>query len=79
MVGLDDQPFRIAANKRLRDALHLQALAALNVSPGARGYYDHRARAATHSRPTRTVARPATTRSQQLHAVAAGHQVIGTV
>ena len=33
---------RVATNKRLRDALHLQAFAALNVSPGARAYYDAR-------------------------------------
>lgn len=39
---------RFATNKRLRDALHLQAFAALNASPGARAYYDAR-RAAGHN------------------------------
>jgi transposase len=40
---------RYTANKRLRDALYLQAFTALNNSPGARAYYDaHRARGATH-------------------------------
>ena len=33
---------RVATNKRLRDALHLQAFAALTSSPGARAYYDAR-------------------------------------
>lgn len=48
---------RIAANKRLRDALYLQAFAALSVSPGARGYYDtHRARGATHHQALRALA-----------------------
>jgi transposase len=48
---------RIAANKRLRDALYLQAFAALNASPGARGYYDaHRARGATHHQALRALA-----------------------
>ena len=39
---------RVATNKRLRDALHLQAFAALSTSPGARAYYDAR-RADGHS------------------------------
>jgi transposase len=48
---------RIAVNKRLRDALCLQAFAALNTSPGARAYYDaHRARGATHHRAIRALA-----------------------
>jgi transposase len=48
---------RIAANKRLRDALYLQAFAALTASPGARGYYDaHRARGATHHQALRALA-----------------------
>jgi transposase len=48
---------RIAANKRLRDALYLQAFTALNVSPGARGYYDtHRARGHTHHQALRALA-----------------------
>jgi transposase len=48
---------RVAANKRLRDALYLQAFAALRVSPGARAYYDaHRARGATHHQALRALA-----------------------
>jgi transposase len=48
---------RIAANKRLRDALYLQAFTAMNASPGARGYYDaHRARGATHHQALRALA-----------------------
>ncbi len=48
---------RIAANKRLRDALYLQAFAALRASPGARAYYDaHRARGATHHQALRALA-----------------------
>ena len=48
---------RVAANKRLRDALYLQAFAALRASPGARAYYDtHRARGATHNQALRAVA-----------------------
>jgi transposase len=48
---------RVAANKRLRDALYLQAFTALNTSPGARGYYDaHRARGATHHQALRALA-----------------------
>ena len=39
---------RVATNKRLRDALHLQAFAALSTSAGARAYYDAR-RAAGHT------------------------------
>ena len=48
---------RVATNKRLRDALYLQAFTALNASPGARAYYDaHRARGATHHQALRTLA-----------------------
>ena len=40
---------RFARNRRLGDALFLQAFAALNNSPGARAFYDRqRARGATH-------------------------------
>ena len=47
---------RVATNKRLRDALHLQAFAALPSSPGARAYYDeHRARGASHNQALRAV------------------------
>ncbi|WP_131803655.1 transposase, partial [Pseudofrankia sp. EUN1h] len=47
---------RVAVNKRLRDALYLQAFAALGVSPGARAYYDaHRARGATHHQALRAL------------------------
>jgi transposase len=47
---------RVATNKRLRDALHLQAFAALTSSPGARAYYDeHRARGAGHNQALRAV------------------------
>ena len=38
---------RVACNKRLRDALYLQAFAALSRSPGARACYDAHAPAAT--------------------------------
>ena len=48
---------RYARNRRLGDALFLQAYAALRVSPGARAYYDqHRARGATHYQALRAVA-----------------------
>ena len=48
---------RIAGNKRLRDALYLQAFAALNRSPGARAYYDeHRERGHTHHQALRALA-----------------------
>ena len=48
---------RFVANKRLRDALQLQAFAALTASPGARAYYDvHRARGATHNQALRALA-----------------------
>lgn len=48
---------RYVCNKRLRDALRLQAFAALSVSPGARAYYDrHRERGATHDQARRAVA-----------------------
>jgi transposase len=47
---------RFAVNDRLRDALHLQAFAALSVSPGARAYYDaHRAAGAGHHQALRVV------------------------
>jgi len=47
---------RVATNKRLRDALHLQAFAAMSVSPGARAYYDQRrAAGATHHQALRAV------------------------
>jgi transposase len=48
---------RVAGNKRLRDALYLQAFAALTTSPGARAYYDaHRARGHTHHQALRALA-----------------------
>jgi transposase len=48
---------RYARNRRLGDALFLQAFAALNNSPGARAFYDrHRARGATHYQALRTLA-----------------------
>jgi transposase len=48
---------RYARNKRLADALHQQAFAALTASPGARAFYDHhRARGATHHQALRTLA-----------------------
>lgn len=47
---------RYARNKRLADALHQQAFAALNASPGARAFYDHhRARGATHHQALRAL------------------------
>ncbi len=47
---------RYARNKRLADALHQQAFAALTSSPGARAFYDsHRARGATHHQALRTL------------------------
>ena len=47
---------RYARNKRLADALHQQAFAALTASPGARAYYDsHRARGATHNQSLRAL------------------------
>jgi transposase len=47
---------RYARNKRLADALHLQAFAALTASPGARAFYDsHRARGATHNQALRAL------------------------
>jgi len=47
---------RYAVNDRLRDALHLQAFAALNVSPGARAYYDsHRTAKAGHHQALRAL------------------------
>jgi transposase len=47
---------RYARNKRLADALHQQAFAALTASPGARAFYDHhRSRGATHNQALRTL------------------------
>ena len=47
---------RYARNKRLADALHQQAFAALSASPGARAYYDnHRATGATHHQALRAL------------------------
>ena len=48
---------RYARNRRLADALYLQAFSALTSSPGARAYYDaHRARGATHHQALRALA-----------------------
>jgi transposase len=48
---------RVARNRRLSDACYLWAFSALNVSPGARHYYDvRRARGATHNQALRAVA-----------------------
>ena len=48
---------RYARNRRLGDALFLQAFAALNNSPGARAFYDQqRARGATHYQALRALA-----------------------
>jgi len=48
---------RYARNRRLGDALFLQAYSALRSSPGARAYYDQqRARGATHYQALRTLA-----------------------
>ncbi|HEU5008581.1 MAG TPA: IS110 family transposase [Jatrophihabitantaceae bacterium] len=48
---------RYARNRRLADALHQQAFAALTASPGARAFYDsHRARGATHHQALRALA-----------------------
>jgi len=48
---------RFARNRRLGDALFLQAFAALNNSPGARAFYDRqRARGATHYQALRALA-----------------------
>jgi transposase len=47
---------RYAVNDRLRDALHMQAFAALSVSPGARTYYDaHRAAGNGHHQALRAL------------------------
>lgn len=47
---------RYARNKRLADALHQQAFAALTASPGARAFYDHhRDRGATHHQALRAL------------------------
>jgi hypothetical protein len=47
---------RYTRNKRLADALHQQAFAALSGSPGARAFYDHhRARGATHNQALRAL------------------------
>ena len=48
---------RYAINRRLGDALHQQAFAALNASPGARAYYDElRARKIEHHAALRQLA-----------------------
>ena len=48
---------RYARNRRLGDALFLQAYSALRSSPGARAFYDRqRARGATHNQALRAVA-----------------------
>ncbi|KGH45473.1 transposase [Modestobacter caceresii] len=48
---------RYARNRRLADALYLQAFTALTASPGAREYYDRqRARGATHHQALRALA-----------------------
>jgi transposase len=48
---------RYARNRRLGDALYMQAFAAISVSPGARAYYDERrARGATHNQALRALA-----------------------
>ena len=47
---------RYARNRRLSDALYLQAFAALTASPGARAFYDaHRARGNTHHQALRVL------------------------
>jgi transposase len=47
---------RWVRNRRLADALYQQAFCALNVSPGARAYYDRlRARDATHHQALRAL------------------------
>lgn len=47
---------RYARNKRLADALHQQAFAALTASPGARAFYDaHRSRGDTHHQALRAL------------------------
>lgn len=47
---------RYARNRRLADALYLQAFAALNASPGARAFYDtQRQRGATHNQALRAL------------------------
>ena len=47
---------RHVRNRRLADALYLQAFSALKASPGARAYYDaHRARGATHHQALRAL------------------------
>ena len=48
---------RYARNRRLGDALFLQAYSALRASPGARAFYDRqRARGATHYQALRALA-----------------------
>jgi transposase len=48
---------RYATNRRLSDALHMQAFAAMNASPGARAYYDElRARGIGHHAALRQLA-----------------------
>ena len=48
---------RYKINKRLRDALRLQAFSALTTSPGARAFYDaHRAAGDSHDKALRALA-----------------------
>jgi hypothetical protein len=48
---------RYARNRRLADALYLQAFTAISASPGARAYYDaQRSRGATHHQALRALA-----------------------
>ncbi|MDQ1674360.1 MAG: hypothetical protein QOC98_2922 [Frankiaceae bacterium] len=46
---------RFAVNDRLREALHLQAFTAMNVSPGARAYYDTHHAGASHHQALRAL------------------------
>lgn len=47
---------RFVRNRRLADALYLQAFAALSCSPGARAYYDaHRAKGSSHHQALRAL------------------------
>jgi hypothetical protein len=55
-----DRLARFARNRRLGDALFLQAFAVLNQSPGARAFHDRQcARGGTHYQALRTLANPA--------------------
>jgi transposase len=47
---------RHARNKRLADAIYLQAFSAISISPGARAFYDHRRAAGdTHHQALRAL------------------------